>query len=114
MGSAWDQKPFGKSQEPLVNLRYSVAVARIEYHKSYPQIREQFGVSDGFIAKWSKVYAAHKTLVRTSYSWPKDQILMRFSSISNRPKNVSRPVQDRIRRDILDRRRKYGFEPLIS
>lgn len=110
MGSLWDLKPFGKSQEPLINLRYTVAVARIEFNKTYGQIRQQFGVSDGFTAKWSRVYAAHKTLVRTSGSWPKDQIRMRFASISNRPKNVSCPVQDRIRRDVLERRWRYGFE----
>ena len=110
MGSAWDSKCIGNMQEPMPNLRYHVAVARVDDEWTYKEIRERFGVSDGFIAKWSKVYKAHKYLVSRSGSWPHDQILERFRSKSNRPKHISCPAQDRIRDLVVERRKKYGFE----
>lgn len=39
-----------------------------------------------------------------------DQILERFRSISNRPKYVSCPAQDRITEAVVARRKRYGFE----
>ena len=49
--------------------------------------------------------------MRTKPSQAKDdQILERFKSISNRPKNVSCPAQDRICAVVVDRRKQYGFE----
>jgi transposase InsO family protein len=96
---------------PLPNLRYLVAVARIDDGWNYSRIRERYGVSDGFIAKWSKVYRAHKTLKRTNPDLSrKDQILERFRSKSNRPKRISCPAQDRIMEAVVARRKKYGFE----
>lgn len=109
MGSKWDDKCIGSVQMPLPNLRYAVAVARADDHW-YKMIRERYGVSDGFIRGWSKVYEAHKYLVIKSGSQPKDQILERFRSKSNRPKDISCPAQDRIWESVVARRKRYGFE----
>lgn len=93
----------------MPNLRYLVAVARVDDGWTYRMIRTRYRVSDGFTRKWSKVYQAHKYLVKVNPS-ADDQILERFRSISNRPKNVTCPVQDEIYDAVVARRKKYGFE----
>ena len=109
MGSAWDSKLIGGNVVPLVTLRYNVAVAAVEDGWTYREIRERFNVSDGFIRKWSRLYAAHRSYT-ASHPSANTQIMTRFQSISNRPRKCESPARDEYRDRVLERHSKYGFE----
>ncbi len=109
MGSKWDSKLIGGNDIPLTDLRYKVAIARVVDRWTYSAIRERFHVSDGFIRKWSRLYKAYLEEVER-HPRQEVQIKERFKSISNRPKNVTTPVQDRIRDAVEEERELHGFE----
>lgn len=109
-GSKWDDKVHPGSGLPYFVLRYKVGEAVVRGKNSIRSISRMFKVSVGFVSKWSRVFQARDTA--NDYTGHKKFRTSKqvFRSISNRPKIVEHPVQDAIRRLVVDRRKRYEFE----
>ena len=80
--------------------------ARVRGERTVEDISAQYGVSLGFVHKWSRTYLAYRTLKDKT----NDPVSMAvFESRSNRPKKVEAKVPDYVRDRIVECRTTLRF-----
>lgn len=109
-GSIWDDKIHPGYELTYYDLRYKVGEAVVRGKKTIREVSQIFNVSIGFVSKWSKIFRARDD-ANQFHGQKKTMVTKQvFKSISNCPKNIQRPVQDKIRDVLVPRRKKYDFE----
>lgn len=109
-GSKWDAKIHPGYELPYYELRYKVGEAVVRGGKTIREVSELFNVSIGFVSKWSKIFRERDDA--NDYKGKKRRKVTRqvFRSISNCPKDIKKPVQDKIKDLVVPRREKHEFE----
>ncbi len=109
-GSKWDSKIHPGYEMSYNDLRYKVGEAVVRGGKTIREASEMFHVSAGFVSKWSRIFRARDDA--NDYKGQKNAKVSKrvFKSISNRPKDVKKPVQDKIRAAVVARRKEKEFE----
>lgn len=109
-GSVWDDKVHLRCELPYCELRYKVGEAVVRGGKTIREVCEMYGVSIGFVSKWSNVFRARDD-ANDFKGKKKNKVTKQvFRSISNCPKTIERPVQDKIRDAVVSRREEHDFE----
>lgn len=104
--SAWDTKIQEKTGLTYANLRYKVGQDRYDHpYKTVKELAEHYGVSVGFVDKWSKVYRAYREANDERPNSVKQDV---FKSVTNRP------PENRIRRVVPWDVRKFIIETRIA
>ena len=101
--SGWDAHPLGRDGIPAVILRYKVyEEMRARNYKGRNAVAKIFGVSPGFVTKWTNILrAAYETGTGVKNA---------CIALSTRPPHTIRsPVSDRIERDVLAVRETLSF-----
>ena len=106
-GTKWDKKIHNRTNLTYFELRYKVGDAAY-YEKSFVAIAKQYGVSKSFVYKWYTIYLA-RMVIKNSKTNCKIISCKVFKSNSNRPKYVSSPIRDEIRKEVIEIRIKYPF-----
>lgn len=107
-GSKWDTKVQDFTGLTYPELRYKVWEAVEKGGKSVAAVAEMYDVSKSFVRKWHRtIGAGHALNRRKPHKYSMKHIT---KSLTNRPKRIHSPVQDRIRDRVIEHRTKYPFE----
>lgn len=102
--TAWDRKIQEKTGLTYANLRYKVGQDRYDHpHKTVKELAEHYGVSVGFVVKWSKVYRAYREANDEKPNSVKQDV---FKSVTSRPpeNKIKRVVPWDVRKFIIETR----------
>jgi putative transposase len=106
IGSAWDDKVHNGTGLTYRDLRYKVGQAVVVGKHTVSGTAEMYGVSVGFVHKWSKIFAAYRTVKERDPHHASTDV---FRSLTNRPLRISRQVPEKVRAAIVRLRREYPF-----
>lgn len=104
LGSAWDAKIHAGTGLTYRDLRYKIGKDRHEHPwKTVGSLARSYGVSVGFVCKWSRVYRAYR---EANEERPGSVARDVFRSVTNRPPEdkMRRTVPWDVRRFIVETR----------